>query len=759
MDTGQISRFVQSHYGLSGEFERLAGENENYCLRTDDGGRFVLKICGGVGPAATELENEAVETLAAALPDLRLPTSVPSSTGSPVVSCSEGKEARLLEFVEGTPWLEAGEPSAERCRALGSTLAQVALGLADLNSEAADRSHRWDLAAAALHRRHVGWIEDLDRRRVVDQAFQTFAAAWSSLGEFLPRGVIHGDANDENVLVEGDRIVGLLDFGDCLENPLICELAIALAYVMQRTAEPWKVAAHVVEGYHTLRPLQESEREALFPLILGRLAVTLTTCSERRRIDATRESWFASEEPAWKLLSRLGSHSPRDAAHALTSGIQEAGTDQQGSEPELLLEKRRQLMNPAMSVSYRDPLKIVRGRGQFLIDHHGRPFLDLVNNVCHVGHCHPRVVEAGQRQIAELNTNTRYLHDGLTDYAARLCATLPSSLDTCFFVNSGSEANELALRLARQHTGREHIMVLEGAYHGHTSSLIAMSPYKFRGKGGKGVAESWVHVVPSPDGYRGEHKGHGAESGRAYAEDVRRTISEASEPIAGFLCESILSCGGQVEPPEGYFAAAFEHVRKAGGVCIVDEVQVGFARVGSHFWAFERQGVTPDIVVMGKPIGNGHPMAAVITTKQIANSFANGMEFFATFGGNPVSCAIGNAVLDVIEAEQLQEHARILGEFFLTELQGLAQRHSLIGHVRGAGLFLGVELVRDPDTLEPASEEADEVINRLRHRGILLSTDGPLANVLKIKPPMVLTQDDVEFAIRALDETLASLQS
>jgi 4-aminobutyrate aminotransferase-like enzyme len=257
-----------------------------------------------------------------------------------------------------------------------------------------------------------------------------------------------------------------------------------------------------------------------------------------------------------------------------------------------------------------------------------------------------------------------------------------------------------------------------------------------------------------PDGYRGRHKGHGHDTGTTYGDEVGMVIAQSNAAIAGFITESLLSCGGQIIPPEGYFETAFDHVRKAGGLCIVDEVQVGFGRVGTHFWGFEMQNVVPDIVVMGKPIGNGHPMAAVVTTREIADSFATGMEFFSTFGGNPVSCAIGLAVLDVIRDERLQQRALETGGLLREGLHSLMAEGSLIGEVRGAGLFIGVELVRDHATLEPAAAEADELVNSLKARGILTATDGPLHNVIKIKPPMVVTADDIDMFLRGFAEEL-----
>ena len=434
----------------------------------------------------------------------------------------------------------------------------------------------------------------------------------------------------------------------------------------------------------------------------------------------------------------------------LLIGIPDAAFPKRGRSVEDLMARRTQVLGRNLSVSYRQPLKIVRGHGAYLYDDLGRAYLDGVNNVAHVGHSHPRVVQAAQRQMGVLNTNTRYLHDLLVDYAERLTATLPDPLSVCFFVNAGSEANDLALRLARTHTGRRDIIVVDHAYHGHLTSLIEISPYKFDGKGGTG-APPHTHVVPMPDGFRGLHKGK--DVGTKYAEQVEEVVARTGG-VAAFIAESLLSCGGQIELPSGYLEAAYRHVRAAGGVCIADEVQVGFGRVGTHFWGFETQGVVPDIVTIGKPIGNGHPLAAVVTTPEIAASFANGMEYFNTFGGNPVSCAVGLAVLDVIAEEGLQAHALRVGNHLKKGLKQLMDDHAIIGDVRGRGLFLGVELVRSRETLEPAATEATYIINRMREHRILLSTDGPLHNVIKIKPPLVFSQTDADHLVQTLNAVL-----
>jgi 4-aminobutyrate aminotransferase-like enzyme len=396
---------------------------------------------------------------------------------------------------------------------------------------------------------------------------------------------------------------------------------------------------------------------------------------------------------------------------------------------------------------------------QYLYDDKGRTFVDCVNNPSHVGHCHPVVVKRMQKQIAVLNTNTRYLHDNIIEYAKRITATLPSSLSVCYFTNSGSEANDLAVRVARHFTGQKDIIVLDHAYHGTSTVAMEMSPYKFDNKGGFGQMP-WIHKAMNPDMYRGPYKYDDREAGKKYAGDVHLVIEELKKngkAPALFICETLLGVGGQMPLPPGYLKEVYEHVRAAGGVCIADEVQVGFGRVGEKFWGFELQDVVPDMVVMGKPIGNGHPFAAVVVTNEIADAFNNGMEYFNTFGGNPVSMAAGLAVLDVIQQEEMQQHALETGNYLMEGLKKLMKRHPIIGDVRGHGLFIGAELVHNRETLEPAVPEIDFIVEAIKDRGYLLSTDGPLHNVLKIKPPMPFNKTNADELLQLLDEALSAL--
>ena len=420
------------------------------------------------------------------------------------------------------------------------------------------------------------------------------------------------------------------------------------------------------------------------------------------------------------------------------------------------LAARRKLIGRNLSIGYRKPIKMVRGWRQYLFDDTGRRYLDAYNNVPHVGHCHPKVVAAGSRQMAVLSTNTRYLHDFINRYAERLCATLPEPLNVCFFVNSASEGNELALRLARAYTGQRDMIVLEAAYHGNTTSLIDISPYKHNGPGGKGPPP-WVHTAPIPDLYRGLYRNEHPEAARKYAghvADIVRKLQDKGLGLAGFIAETCPSVAGQIILPEGYLPEVYRQVRTAGGLCIADEVQTGYGRIGTHFYAFEAENLVPDIVVLGKPIGNGHPISAVVTTAEIAEAFDNGMEFFSSFGGNTVSCAVGLTVLDVVVEENLQTNALRAGKRMLAGLMPFIERYPIVGDVRGTGLFLGVELVRSRETLEPAKEEAAFIVNRMRDAGILLGTDGPFENVIKIRPPMPFDEKNADFLVANMDRIL-----
>jgi 4-aminobutyrate aminotransferase-like enzyme/Ser/Thr protein kinase RdoA (MazF antagonist) len=987
-----VAAGLRVDFGLSGTLTPLDSERDLNLRLVGPDGEWVVKVANvAEHPATLDLQHRVLDHIARVDPTLPVPRVWHTIDGAPTARWASDQGDHLVRCVTWLP----GRPLATVARTealerdLGHTLGRLSAALVGFSHPAAHRpAFLWNLDRAQDVRPWTADIADPADRALVERAFDRHLRRAVPLLPTLRAAVVHHDANDYNVLADGDEVTGLIDFGDMLVARQVNELAVALAYALLDQADLVAVTRRVVGGYVAEFALDERELQVLFDLVVARLAMSVTISSHRARDFADNEYLLVSQAPALRLLRRLMAVRPefwhfvaRDATgltpvprhdaivawmqspecnpgpvlpfdlaragrmllslaegapgteHAadpvayeawmraeldargalvgvgaydedrayyqgdqfrtdapeprsvhvgidlfidadtpvcamlpgtvlsvvdndaaydygptvvlqheagdagpfwvlyghlsrrtLTTvrpGQQVAAGDVVGfigdhtvnggwsphvhvqvmtdllvdddgvfsgnfegaGEPsrmsiwrsivpdanalirlapetfdpsppstDALLDARRTHLGPSLSISYRRPLTIVRGEGAYLVDATGRGYLDCVNNVCHVGHAHPHVVGALARQAAVLNTNTRYLHPLIGRYAERLTALFPEPLRVVYFVNSGSEATELALRIARTVTGRRDVVAVDWGYHGNTAAAIEVSAYKFNRKGGAGKADH-VHLAELPDPYRGRFGADVPDAGERYAESVR----DAHPAPAAFIAESISGCGGQVVFPQGYLAAAYAHARAAGALCIADEVQVGFGRVGAAMWGFELQGVVPDIVTLGKPMGNGHPLAAVVTTTEIAVAFANGMEFFSTFGGNPASCAVGMAVLDVIEGEGLQARALEVGRMLLDGFGDLHARHQAIGHVRGEGMYLGVDLVVDRVTREPATALAADVANALRDMGVLVSTDGPADNVLKIKPPIVFDRADAEVLLAELDAALTRL--
>ncbi len=417
-----------------------------------------------------------------------------------------------------------------------------------------------------------------------------------------------------------------------------------------------------------------------------------------------------------------------------------------------LITRRKKLLGPAYRLFYDNPVHLVKGKGVWLFDADGNKYLDMYNNVPHVGHCHPHVVESLQKQIGTLNTHTRYLHDNVLDYAERLTGKFPDELDVSMFSCTGSEANELALRIARIHTGGTGIIVTDFAYHGNTHAIFQISTSDIP----KDEIPDFVVSVPAPDIYRGEYRDD--DAGKLYAAHIETAIDELENrgvKPAAFVVDTIISSSGIVLPPPGYLKKAAELIRAAGGLFVADEVQAGFGRTGANFWGYEADEFVPDIVTMGKPMGNGHPLAATVTRTDIVERFATKGSYFNTFGGNPVSCAAGLAVLDVIENENLQQNALDVGQHLIDGLHDLSTRHGCIGDIRGSGLFLAIDLVNDRESREPGTELASRVVNGLRDRGVLTGSIGPFDNILKLRPPMVFSNENADYFLEIVDGVLS----
>jgi 4-aminobutyrate aminotransferase-like enzyme/Ser/Thr protein kinase RdoA (MazF antagonist) len=776
VSTAEAERIARELYLLDSEVKRLPGEyDDNFHLTSSDGREFVLKIMHPVREESfVDMQCCALLHLAERAPRLLLPRVQRAATEELFVHADVGDGSQrlvwMLTFVPGTV-LAKSLPHTERVlESLGGLLGEMDGALLDFSHAATKRPLKWDISTSLWTRQFLDCVDSAHRRAVAKEFLDLFER--EALPRFgrLRRSVIYGDANDYNALVgvshEGQReVVSVIDFGDMHTGHTVAEPAVAAAYAILGKSEPLAAAAAVLAGYHRAFPLTGEEIASFFPLLSVRLAVSVVNSAHRQGLVPDDPYVTVTEEHAWEALERLRKIDVREAEKFLQAECVAAsargrlgvhGADEVHGEIEEDLAERRRLLGANLSVSYAKPLKIVRGRGKYLYDDAGRAFLDVYNNVPLVGHSHPRVVAAVQSQIALLNTNTRYLHPNILRYADRLTLLMPEPLQVCYFVNSGTEANDLALRLARTYTDREDVIVQEHAYHGHSPTMIEMSPYKFNGPGGSG-RRAWVHVVPMADDYRGEYRRGEPELGRKYAEYVARALEvceSEGRQVAAFIAETLPSVAGQIVFPAGYLEKVYEHVRAAGGLCIADEVQVGFGRLGTHFWGFETQGVVPDIVVLGKPIGNGFPLAAVVTTREIADAFANGMEFFSTFGGNPVACAAGLAVLDVVEEQKLQRNALKVGEAWMRGLRALQNEFAVIGDVRGAGLFLGIDLANSRELREPATAQASYVVNQLREWGILAGTDGPSHNVIKLRPPLIFSEEDAEFFNATLAKVL-----
>lgn len=760
----EAERIAAERFGVRGEVRRLGSErDQNFLVLPQDGGAFVLKLANAAeDPEVIAFQAAALRYVAARDPQLPVP-GVKAGLGGTDTEIVEGPSGErhavwMLEFLEGEPMPSA--PASALRRDMGSCLARLGRALRGFFHRGAGRQLLWDLRHVPRLRDYLPHVEDGQRRRLAELFLDRFEARAAPVLPGLRAQVIHNDFHEGNLLVDpqASSIVGILDFGDMVHSALINDVAVATAYQMHGAAEPLEPACEVLAAYHAVTPLEEQELGVLLDLVAGRMLLSGVVAAWRlERVPGSREHVLGHDESAWRTLERLATIDPEAAEERFRAacGLDTIPAVAPPADIENMLQRRTRLLGPALGLFYERPLHIVRGEGAWLYDAEDRAYLDVYNNVAHVGHCHPRVVEALSRQAATLNTNTRYLHEAILELAERITATMPAELDTCMFVCSGSEAVDLAWRLAKAHTGNAGGIVIEGAYHGMTDAVVQLSPDELPPEArGDHVAQ-----VAAPDGYRGPFRRGEADIGARYAallDGAIDALAARGHRPAAFILDTILASSGIRVAPHGYLEAAAGRVRRAGGVFIADEVQAGFGRLGEHTWGFEFGRVIPDIVTLGKPMGNGHPIAAVVARREIAESFAARMSYFNTFAGNPVSCAAGLAVLDVLEQEELQQRAATIGAELRAGLEDLASRHPLIGDVRGAGLFLGAELVRDRDTREPATEEAGRIMNAMRDRGVLIGRAGRDRNVLKLRPPLVFAREHAELLLETLDGALAA---
>ena len=977
-------------WGIKGKMTQLDGEYDlNFRI---DSTHIVKVMHEGCETNLVDLQCRALKHLHVH----SLPPVIPSVKNQLFEICKDEKGGDrilwVLENLEGKTWAEFKPKPPLLISKLGEIIGAMDNKLKEFHHSGLHRNFKWHLPSGDWIAENVDLITDESRQKIIRQILNDFAVIKEDLYT-LPTQAIHNDVNDYNILVTGSlndlpAISGLIDLGDMCTAPVICDLAIAAAYIALDQPEPERVLENLVKGFHSVHPLSPKEIDMIWPLLCLRLAVSVVNSTMMAREKPDDPYVLISQGPAWAFLeaqkvnpdlisarlrtvcgfgvndnarsviewlddnrgnfsqvlgqplndvdrirlSVADSTLPQDPFDMTSEEAASMGGKTQNlhlgyyAEPRLIysgnafyegpfkasnrrtvhmgvdvfapagtpvyaplngivdaVENRKDdqdyggliilrhetetgaifftlyghldpesiigltegqpiengqrfarlgeqhnnggwaphlhlqaglistnpnwpgavnpderdfwselYLNPAailnlddealaylppskagilaerkarfghnLKLTYTDPVMFLRGWKTHLFDEWGRPYLDSYNNVPHVGHAHPRIQAVAADQLKRMNSNTRYLHPAQIAFAEKIVSYMPEPLSVCFFVNSGSEANELSLRLARAHSGGRDMITPDHGYHGNTTGCIDISAYKFNAKGGVGPSD-WVHLIEVADDYRGRYRRGETNIAQKYADLVDKAIAyikSRERKLAGFIAETFPSVGGQIIPPKGYLPAVYEKIRKAGGICIADEVQTGLGRLGDYFFGFEQQGAVPDIVVLGKPIGNGHPLGVVVTTREIADSFAKGPEFFSTFGGSTLSCRTGLEVLNIVEDENLQENAKQMGDKLLIGLHGLQGKYAIVGDVRGYGLFIGLDLVTDRKTREPGTALADYVKNRMREHRILMGSEGPCDNILKIRPPMTVEEDDINYILKVLDKALDEAQS
>lgn len=750
------ARIAREVFACEGTPRLLYGErDQNFHITVPGGQDILLKIVDGQeDPQVIDLQLSALRHVVRIDPSLPVPRLIKTRNGEHLAQ-AEGPQGELYavyalsflpgEMLEGTP---AAPPLLTE---IGRVVARLGLALRGFFHGAAARRIAWDPRQAASLRPHTHLIADRELRRIVEKALDRFIALEPQL-QRLRSQVIHHDCHPGNLLVDHARgkVTGLLDFGDMIHGPLLFDLAVPMAETQGVNLSPLDAATRVLAGYSGITPLEDAEYALLYDTIQARHAVTLAIHGWRTKHDpeaaAKLDAYCAINGPILAELTEIGPDKALAAFRAanLSAG---AGTDS-------LVTRRRAVMGRNLELSYAKPVHAVKGEGVFLWEPDGTRLLDVYNNVPSVGHAHPEVVEAVARQASQICSNTRYLHETVVAYAERITRTMPAGLDKCLFVNSGSEANDAAWRIAKAVTGNSGAIIIANAYHGISDAIAALSPYS-----GPLAIPSPPHVeaLEPPDVYRGRFREDHPDAATAYAADANRVIAALAQRghrPAALMIDSAYTAHGILNVPKGWLAQVAEKVRAAGGLIIADEVQPGFGRMGEAFWGFAAQGIVPDIVTMGKPMANGHPVGLAVTSEDILSNFASRVDFFSTFGGNPVSAAAALATLTVIERDELQRKARETGDFFRAGIKALRSRHAMIGDVRGSGLMTGVDIVADQATRAPSAPEAKRITNALRELGVLVGIDGPYGNVLKVRPPLPFAREHAEMALAAMDKAM-----
>lgn len=778
IELNQVKDLVKDLYGLDGDYRALNSERDlTWLISNESGPLGVVKISNALEPeGVVDLQVKAVEHILEQDPELKVPPIIPTKNGKPyewVTSYFSGARhmIRMISFMEGRTVEDTPEAYCDEYYFnVGTMLGRVDNALQSFfHPYAGSNEHLWDIGRclqlrAMLPDLPAGELRDL-LTSIIDEAEQ------STLGRLKKTRcqIVHQDGHDGNVMVRHDdhtRVAALLDFGDMGHNSILTEIVVAAEAYGDDEQDPIRPLIKVAQGYDTTNPLTEQEVDLLFDTLRLRLAVASIICNYRALHDAEDEMHVADRNYSRMLLKLV-----EMGRETVTRRLREAlrfpvysPIDTDGpvfADHQDELEQRREKYLGKIWHFYDRPLNITRAQGGWMYTADGTAYLDAYNNVPQMGHSHPHIVKAIARQAKALNTNTRYMCDIVADYAERLTKDLPDHLDTCIFVNSGSEANDLAVQIAQSLSGNQGGLVIENAYHGCTELTTRYSP------------ESWQHLpaeqhpeqierLIEPDTYNGPYAGD-PEAAAKYAADADRAIAALAErgyKPASFMVDTAMCAHGLITPPGEYFNLVAEKTRTAGGFVIADEVQPGLGRMGT-FWGFMATGMKAenvDFITMGKPVANGHPLGVIILSSKIMKDFLGGTYplLFSTFGGNTVACAAGMAVLDVIERENLLQKSNEIGDYFRAELRRLAGHHPLIGDVRGRGMLVGLEFVTDRGARTPAVEETEQVIREMLNRRVMIGKGAP--GILKLRPSLAWGKEEVDFFIRALDESLTAIR-
>jgi len=743
-------RIAREVYGLAGSIGALPGERDcNFRLRTADAREFVLKILDVASdPGSADCLVSVLDHLAEQDPTLPVPRLIPTLEGEAIGRYSRDAIDYAICMVSFLPGrlLTESNPTPELLRGMGNTLARLDLSLRGFFHPSLSRRLAWDVRHLPELAAFGRYIESAALREAVAAVSETFRACLPRL-RGLRSQAIHGDCHAANLVVDegGEAIRGILDFGDMIHAPLIFEPAVAMSELLTEAVAPLSAAAAVLQGYARTVALQADEVELLYDIVAARHAVTLLVHAWRSRHDA--------EGP--RVLDAASANAERSLHHllkqdrrALTGAWHEAaGTAAARPKPAADLARRRRLMGAGAELFYEKPLHIVRGAGVWMYDAGGRAYLDVYNNVPHVGHAHPAVVAAIQEQTAILATHTRYLHGNILEYAEQLTARMPAHLNACIFVNSGSEANDVAWRIAQMATGHRGGLVMENAYHGITDAVAALTPGVGRPRDPRVVT-----IAPPVDGPTQVTEAVSDTDGAI------ALLAERGLAPAAFFIDTAITSSGIFDPPAAWGAALRARMRAAGSLIVADEVQYGLGRSGSHLWGFERRGLEPDIVTLGKPVANGYPMGVVVANRELIEAFQAKFGFFSTFGGNAVAAAAALAVLEVLDGEELMANALATGAYLRERLESVAARRECLGRVRGTGLLLGLE-IRGAD-LESEKRRAKRIINALASESsVLIGYEGPNASILKLRPPMPFRREHADLLASAVDAAAAAVDA